>query len=1311
MFSLHLQAEVEQLQLIKNLNQFHPNVLYLAELNSGAVFLERSTLTYVFYNTDDLEKMSESMHPHDYSAAKDENITLRGHAYKVHLRGANIHARIDENGKFPEYYNYLLGADASKWAGHVPLFREVSYNEIYPGVAFKFYSEGQNPKYDFMVSAGADAAQIVLDFEGVDRLKIKDRNLEITTSAGTIIEQQPHAFQIVDGKKLVVACNYKLNSNTVSFEFPNGYSPQHELIIDPVIIASTYSGTTYRAYGHTATFDDAGNIYSGGKAFSPNANGSGAGYPVTAGAFQTVHRGGYQDICISKYNPDGSTLIWATYIGGNQQDTPHSLFANANQQLYILGSSNSSNYPTSANGYKKTNPPDNFSNVLYDIVVTKLSADGSVAIGSTYVGGRLESDGYNWTDVVRYYGDYYKGEIIVDANDNAYVASYGRSTDFPTTAGVIQPAYGGGYQDGVLFKLNSDLSTLVWSTFLGGPKEDACYGLKLDANGDLFVTGAVSSNILPNTAGTVNPNYLGGLYDGYIAHVSSNGQSMIRSTYFGSMLEEQSYRIDMDDTGNVYIFGASPNTLVMATPGAYQGVLNGSFIAKLKPTLDSILFITSFNELAPTAFMVDECGYIYAMGCGGLNVSAASLTGFQTTPDAFQFNSGGFYMLVLEPDASALRFGSYYGPADSHVDGGTCRFDKRGIIYHGLCTDKTNLFTTPNAYAPTNRSNDFDNCVFKIDFQPPRVEAAAEGTLAGTNDTSDYVEGCAPLTVHFINRSENATQYIWYFGNGDSSMLENPVYTYADTGLYDVMLIAMDVLACNEKDTAYMSVYVNKDSLLADFTYNILSSCAPYEVQVTSTGLGGQNFNWDFGDGATSTGQTATHIYANAGTFSIRLMLVDSASCNFSDTATQSITFYPTLTAQITPPAQTGCAPLDVSFTSIISGSANPVLFWDFGNGDTSVAPNPNYTYNTTGNYQVMLIATDSLTCNTADTAFATISVVNDTVTASFTFTETNQCDTLLVAFSSGSQGNYFWDFDDGTNSTLQNPAHVYSASGVYNPVLVVTDSATCNIADTFSAQITFTALPELEISIDDFSGCPPLEVQFQNTGTPAVTYLWDFGDSTNSASPSPTKIYSQTGSYTVMLIATDSATCNITDTTTGSVVVAEVPRADFDYAPEHPVAGTEVSFTNQSADATAYLWNFGDGDTSSIENPVHVFADLQQYIVCLTATASGGCTDSVCKALDLSAVFVADVPNAFSPNGDANNNVLYVKGQGVKELDFRVYNRWGELVFESHDMTKGWDGTYKNEPQEMEAYGYYLRAVFLNNEIVEKQGNVTLMR
>jgi len=196
-----------------------------------------------------------------------------------------------------------------------------------------------------------------------------------------------------------------LNNNTLSFEIEN-YNKKHDLIIDPIVIASTYSGSTESIYGHTATYDDLGNIYSGGAGFSPG------GLPVTLGAYQTTY-GGSRDMCINKYDPTGSNLIYATYLGGSSSDYPHSLI-DYNGKLYILGSSLSPNFPTTSTAH------DSSHNGSYDITVTILNTTGSALIGSTFVGGSLD-DGIN--SISSNYGDRYRGEIIVDNSGNCYVSS------------------------------------------------------------------------------------------------------------------------------------------------------------------------------------------------------------------------------------------------------------------------------------------------------------------------------------------------------------------------------------------------------------------------------------------------------------------------------------------------------------------------------------------------------------------------------------------------------------------------------------------------------------------------------------------------------------------------------------------------------------------------------------------------------------------------------------------------------------------------------------------------------------------------
>ncbi len=1095
-FLLKIQAHepaAAPIKLIKNLGQQHPNVLYSAGLNGGVVYLERNALTYAFYHAADLARLDKYFHDNEYlHSQSDQSPQLRGHAYRVHFENANPNPQVAEAAKCREYYNYFFGQDESKWAGNVPLFGEVVYKNVYPRISLSVHSAGANLEYDFIVSAGADVSLIALRFEGADGLFIRDGNLVIKTSVADIIEQKPFAFQIIDGEKKTIPCEYRLSGNNVTFHFSEGYDNRYELVIDPVVVAATYSGTTYRAYAHTATYDAAGNIYSAGKAFSVNTNGTGAGYPATVGAFQTTHAGGFQDICISKYNPDGSALLWATYLGGVRQEQPHSLVVNAAQQLYIYGSSNSENYPVSATGYQRTNPTDNFGNHLTDIIVTKLNTTGSALIGSTYVGGNTEQDGVNYSSVLRYYGDYYKGEIIIDSLDNAYIASYGRSANFPVTSGAYQTTYGGGYQDGVVFKLNSNLSALLWSTFLGGPGEDACYGLKLDANGNVFVTGAISSNILTNTAGTIRPSYTGGLFDAYVANLSANGQTMLKSTYFGTVSEEQAYLLDLDKYGDVYIFGATPNSAIQPTPGAYQGVMNGSFIAKLKPTLDSTYFITTFNQLAPTALMIDECDYIYAIGHGGLNTSIGNLSGFTTTAGAFQTVSGGFYMLTLEPNASALRFGSYYGPQDSHVDGGTCRFDRRGVIYHALCTDKTTLYTTPTAFRTNKTSNDFDNTVFKIDFEAERVNADALAAVAGSSDTSSSIASCIlPLPVQFINRSVNAVQYEWHFGNGDSSTAQHPLYTYTTSGNYQVMLIARDSATCNKADTAYLTVNTAQGVALSAAATNTPCNGNTGTASVTVTaGTAPFSYLWNTGD------TTSAIANLTSGTYSVTV----SAAGNCSATSSVAVTSSNGVTLSISS-TNTTCGNSNGTVTVNTSTGSSPFTYlWN------NSSASPSLTNLAAGNYSVTV--TDANSCSASASAAVGSSGVTPPVVSS---DKAIMCsgDSARICAPPGYSA-YQWN-------TGQQDSCIYTRlAGNY--YVTATDMNNCS-ASSSAVSVGVYPLPPVSISVNGDT----------LTGYNAVTYQWYLNNTAIPGANSSTYIATVSGDYT--LAVTDSNGCRAAST------------------------------------------------------------------------------------------------------------------------------------------------------------------------------------
>jgi gliding motility-associated-like protein len=303
----------------------------------------------------------------------------------------------------------------------------------------------------------------------------------------------------------------------------------------------------------------------------------------------------------------------------------------------------------------------------------------------------------------------------------------------------------------------------------------------------------------------------------------------------------------------------------------------------------------------------------------------------------------------------------------------------------------------------------------------------------------------------------------------------------------------------------------------------------------------------------------------------------------------------------------------------------------------------------------------------------------------------------------------YFWSFGDSTFSSVLNPNHVYHLPGTYTITLIVQDTNRCHPLDTIWQ--TVTMLPNLNVDFTTADVCLGTAVQFVNSGNANVQYNWNFNDGNFSNQFSPTHNYSATGNYFVQLVGLDSNTCNVRDTAVHRVTVHEQPVADFHTAGDTFAYQKPVVFNNSSTDYLRLFWNFGDGFTATDEeHPVHTYEKIYGMTVCLTAV-NGSCADTICKNIYIKFISMIGVPNAFTPNGDGINDVVRVEGKGIVELEFLIFNRWGEKVFESHDQREGWDGIYNGMLQEMDVFTYAVSAVLINDEKKLLKGNVTLLR
>lgn len=1159
----------------ENKNQWNKNILFRLEMTGCNLFLEKNNLTYVLYNPEEIPDKHD--HPNTHN-----NSVLNLHAFKVNFSGSSPGVKITGERPSEYYKNYFIGNDPARWASNVKLYAAVKYENLYPNIDANIYTAG-NLKYDFIVNPGGVASQIKMEYSGTEKLYLQNGNLYIANSIREVVEQKPYAYQIINGNKVEVPCVFIVKENYVGFAFPKGYNKKTPLIIDPTVVCSTYSGSTADNWGFTATYDDAGNIYIGGIAHD-------IGYPATLGAYQSFFAGGSlfsgsgfaSDIVVSKFNPGGTLMIYSTYIGGSDNDQPQSIVVNKNNELLIYGRTYSSTYPTTPAAYDRSYGGDG------DIIISKLNSTGTSLVASTFIGGtspdgmNIDPVAYNMFSIKYNYGDDARGEIITDANNDCYIASSTQSNNFPATAGCYQGSMSGGsLQDACVFKMSSNLSTLVWSTYLGGSGEDAAYSIKLDAGGNAYVTGGTNSSNFPTTAGTLITSAPGGSADGFISCISNNGTMLQYSTYIGTNQYDQSYFIQMDKNDNVYVYGQTAGNYPVSA-GVYSNANGKQFIHKLNSTLTTTDYSTVFGsgnsspDIVPSAFMVDTCENVYASGWGAcFNFSPAipgSTTGMTTTANAYQSTTDGcdFYFFVLKKNARSLWYATFFGAngLDEHVDGGTSRFDNKGIIYQSVCAGCRGFSTfptTPGAWSNTNNSTNCNNAVVKIDFQLININAQA---IASPNTT-----GCAPYTVNFINASTGSYNYIWNFGDGSATdTAANPQHTFNNVGSYTVMLVAIDSNSCKMTDTTYLTINVVPPPVINLGNDTILCNTSTMQLDATVPGC---TYAW-------STGSTLPIILVStAGVYSVT---VNNGYCNVTDNV---------IVQYVTKP--------------------------DLGN-------------------------------------------------------DTLLCEGQSIQISAGNRGmNYLWS----TGETTQ--VITVSTSGTYH---VEVSGGLCTERDTIT--IDFTPPPVASIGNDTLL-CPGASLLL-DAGNPGLKYKWSSGETTQQITALHSNIYSVT--VTVgNCISNDEIKITIAD--------------PIDLGPDYSLCSGSSLTLNAGNPGCSYLWSTGEATqkiTVSTPNIYNVEIILPGCILkdTIDVSAAFGATD----------IFV---PNTFTPNKDGLNEMFTAYGIEVISYDMKIFDRWGELIFQTSDIDRGWDGIYKGRLVPNDVYVYKIEfATYCNpSESVKKIGHV----
>src|SRR5437762_1954940 len=420
---------------------------------------------------------------------------------RMKLVGGNAKPRAEALGELAGKANYFIGNDPKRWRTNVATYAKVKYEGVYPGVDLVYYGNQGQLEYDFVVAPGVDPNEIRLQFPGAGKLRVDEKGDLLLGSRGEEVRlEKPMVYQEVGGERKPVEGRYVLASaNRIGFQL-GVYDHSQPLVIDPVLVYSTYLGGSAYGEGDGIAVDGSGNAYVTGLTDSTN-------FP-TLNALQSTISSNYVGF-VTKFNPSGSALVYSTYFGGSDGGWGRSIAVDASGNAYVTGVTSASNFPT-VNALQST-----YGGGYNDAFVIKLNPTGSALVYSTYLGGSGEDIGYG---------------IAVDGSGNAYVTGEAGSTNFPSTAGAFQTSIGG-YSDAFVSKLNPGGSALVYSTYLGGSGEDSGYGITVDASGNAYVTGYTGSTNFP-TANALQSTPAGG-YPAFVTKINARGSALVYSTYLG----------------------------------------------------------------------------------------------------------------------------------------------------------------------------------------------------------------------------------------------------------------------------------------------------------------------------------------------------------------------------------------------------------------------------------------------------------------------------------------------------------------------------------------------------------------------------------------------------------------------------------------------------------------------------------------------------------------------------------------------------------------------------------------------------------
>ncbi|MFN0150006.1 MAG: hypothetical protein ACKVU1_04730 [bacterium] len=620
---------------IENRGQWDASVKFAMQGAGGAVWLARDAILVDRLATRAPapplpRRGAGSLDAPDAASARERGVVLR-----VRFVGANPALLVAGEGALSTRYNYFLGADPSRWQSNVRGYASVRYDNIYPGIDLVYRMSGDRLKYDVIVEPGADASLFALEYEGAEGVRVAaDGTLRIDTAIGTFVEEAPRIYQESSAGRVEVAGEYRALGAARAGYTVGAYDRRLPLVIDPSLSWSTFLGGSQADVGSAIALDANGKALVVGSTLSQE-------FPTTVGVYDRIFNGNY-DVFITKVSALGRMLAFSTFLGASKADFASAAVLAVDEKIVVTGATASESFPTTPGAIDRT-----YNGGASDGFVAVLTSQGEALVYSTLLGGSSDD---NVTGVT------------LAGLDNAVVAGWTGSPNFPATFGAFDTSHNGG-SDAFVSRLNAAGSAFVYSTFLGGADEDLANAVASSGQGAALVVGNTSSNGFPTSASAFDRTWNGAL-DGFAASFDIATGAFLSASYLGGATNDYANAVIADAQGNAIIAGETESEDFPTTAGAYARFFSGfsdAFITKFSRTNDALLFSTylggrqldgAFAVALDTQRRVVVAGYT-ASGDFPITEGYIGQTNNRGVTDAF--------VSQLSETASTLVYSTYLG--------------------------------------------------------------------------------------------------------------------------------------------------------------------------------------------------------------------------------------------------------------------------------------------------------------------------------------------------------------------------------------------------------------------------------------------------------------------------------------------------------------------------------------------------------------------------------------------------------------------------------------------------------------------------